>query len=58
MNNLIAVNSNGVLYRMVLSNHIDLYNTCGTYATAKHLKNQGFSLDYALACLSKSKYAK
>jgi hypothetical protein len=43
---------------MVLSNHIDLYNTCGTYATAKHLKNQGFSLDYALACLSKSKYAK
>jgi hypothetical protein len=31
-----------------------LQKTCGTYATAKHLKAQGFDLGMALAVLARS----
>lgn len=30
-----------------------LKRTCGTYATAKYMRNNGYSLNVALACLAK-----
>ncbi len=55
MNNLVKVRYANV-DRMLLDNHIILMNNCGVYPTAKHLKKNNYSLEYALACLSQSKY--
>lgn len=40
----------------VFARYKKLQKQCGTYATAKHLKNQGYSLTAALYILTKSKY--
>ena len=53
---LIKVNYKSVKSMLLVSTHIDLINMCGAYATAKYLKKKNFSIDYALACLSQSKY--
>lgn len=53
---LTKVNYGGVNSRIILDKHVELINMCGAYATAKYLKNKNFSIDYALACLSQSKY--
>lgn len=44
------------IQHLVLEKHIKLFNTCGAFATAKHLNKHGFAIHYALACLSASKY--
>ena len=53
--NLIKVNFNGVNSMILLDNHIKLIDMCGAYPTAKYLKRNNFSIQYALACLSHSK---
>ena len=53
---LIKVNYKGIKSMILLTKHVDLINMCGAYATAKYLKKKNFSIDYALACLSQSKY--
>ena len=54
--NLIKANCNKSM--ILLDKHVKLFNKCGAYATAKYLKCNNFSLQYALACLSQSKYKK
>lgn len=55
MPQLITVCHNNVK-QLLLQKHVNLFNNCGAYATAKHLNNHGFAIHYALACLSVSKY--
>lgn len=55
MMEIITINFNGII-RNIFVKHINLFNMCGAYASAKYFKNQGFSIDYALACLSQSKF--
>lgn len=54
---LVKIDFKNIKNVLLIDSHIKLINNCGAYPTAKYLKNEGFSLDYALACLSQSKYA-
>ena len=51
-----TVNFEGIYDVILLENHIKLFNNWGSYPSAKFLHKEGYSIDYARACLYQSKY--
>ena len=56
MNTLLKCDFRGIKSVILHSKWVKMFNQQGTYATARKLQKEGYSIEYTLAALSLSKY--